>query len=278
MKDKVAAVVLTYRPASDLEENIKKIIRQVDHVFVINNESDGVCPCPSLGHDPRVSFQYNKLNLGVATGFNQGIRYALDSLYDYVILFDQDSVPGENMVSNLLEFSQKNDSNPLIVGPSLFGAKSQTRMSKEESKQFQEVKTIISSGMMLSRSTIEWIGIHDEQLFIDYVDHDICLKAKRLGASVYKLKEAVLYHSFGASQQKDVLGRSIHLSCYPPVRHYFRSRNFLALLMRYRDPVWAYNEMIFFCKEWIKIILFEDQIIKKSVAVLKGVWSFLART
>lgn len=274
MKDKVAAVVLTFRPTPDVEDNIAEILRQVDHVFIINNESVGSCLFPSLEGNSRVLLHHNRENLGVATGFNQGIQYAMDAGYDYVILFDQDSFPGEKMVFMLANFCVSSSPMPLIAGPTLYDFKSKRLIGSGPSLMVDNTDIIISSGMMVSRAAIEKLGVYKDELFIDFVDHEYCLRAQAAGVPVIRLRDAVLYHSFGKSTEVHFLGRQFFLTEYPSIRHYYRARNFLYLFSKYGGKGWAWKECRYFFKEWLKILLWESDAIRKSEASIKGFMAY----
>lgn len=277
MKNRVAAVILTYRPTPCVERNIIEVLRQVDRVFVINNESAGTCAFPSINNSPKVFFHNNKDNLGVATGFNQGIKHALNAGYEYIVLFDQDSIPGEGMISLLANFCAERMPNPVIVGPTLFNVHSGKLMTPDWGAPEKLVDVVISSGMMISKAVVDATGLHNEDLFIDFVDHEFCLRAQGKGVQVFQLHAAKLYHTFGNSRRTSFLGREICLLDYSPIRHYYRSRNFLFLLKTYGWGDWAKKEVMYFIKEWLKIFLLEKDVVPKLRGCLNGIISFYAR-
>jgi len=66
----------------------------------------------------------------------------------------------------------------------------------------QEVSIAISSGSLMTFRTFEKIGRFREELFIDYVDTEYCMRAGRFGIPVVAAKDAGIVHSLEYSFPK----------------------------------------------------------------------------
>jgi rhamnosyltransferase len=139
----------------------------------------------------------------------------------------------------------------------------------------EEVDVLISSGSLFSRSLLDEIGLHDQSLFIDYVDHDICLRARRRGFHNYKVYDAILNHSFGDSDPATLFGRRVYRANYSPMRHFYASRNRIIVIRRHGFGRWFWEDVWFTSKAWVKVLLLESDKRGKVAAALRGAWAGL---
>ena len=130
---------------------------------------------------------------------------------------------------------------------------------------------MISSGSLFSRALIEAVGLHDEPLFIDYVDHEICLRARKRGFRNLKVFDAILDHRFGDSDPVRVLGRPVYLANYSPMRHFYAARNRVIVIRRYGTGRWFWEDLWFTAKAWTKLLVAERDRGEKIGAALRGV-------
>jgi len=91
------------------------------------------------------------------------------------------------------------------------------------------VDYLISSGCLISLPALAAIGGMQEALFIDYVDIEWGLRARRLGWTLHGVFPARMSHSLGPRIVRFLWRR---LPLHSPQRHYFVVRNALWL---YRD-------------------------------------------
>lgn len=242
---KIAAVVVAFHPDLErLQEQFAALLPQVACVVVVNNGADDAVPmwtqqwsvdqvhCISLSH-----------NMGIAHAQNQGIEWATSVGASHVLLMDHDSVPATNMVSQLMSALA---SLPLAgaVGPCYTdprrGRKTnpfirtvglrQIRLSCKSHEPVLEVDHVIASGCLIPMAVLAHVGWMREDLFIDWVDVEWCLRAHFSGHSVYGVCAAHLEHRLGEEPMR-FFGRD-YLT-HSPRRHYFQTRNALLL---YREP------------------------------------------
>lgn len=269
--DRAAGVVLAYNAEIDIVRNIEALRLQVARVFVVNNSpragDEVMARVAALDH---VEILDQPRNVGVATGFNEGIRAALRAGYDDVWIFDQDSTVAPGMFDAMVEARNSASGDIGIVGPALRSHATGVVYRRERGDGARKVDTLISSGALFTRGVLERLGLHDEGLFIDYVDHDISLRARRLGLSNLKVYSTLLEHRFGDSDPVRLLGRSVYLAHYSPVRQYYMSRNRVILLRRYGVGRWFWEDLGFTTKSWIKVLLLEKDRPAKISAFFRG--------
>lgn len=117
------------------------------------------------------------------------------------------------------------------------------------------------------------VGGFDERLFIDYVDHDFCLKLRRRGFRVLQATAAQLLHSLGSMDRRLLLVKRINVTHHVAVRRYYISRNRLVLWQRYRrqEPVWVLRDVRRFFSEAVYMLLFEREVSKKLRMMARGI-------
>lgn len=269
---RVAGVVLAYHPEPDIVENLGALLAQVDEVFVVNNSPDERSRriLGRVASDARVTVLEQSGNVGVAAGFNAGMRAALDRGADFVWIFDQDSTVTEGTLDKLVAAYAAAGERAGIVAPALRSHATGIVYRRETGTGAREVDVLISSGSLFSRGLLEVIGLHDEALFIDYVDHDISLRARAKGFRNYKVFDALLDHRFGDSDPVHVLGRPVYLSNYSPMRQFHMARNRVIVIRRYGFGRWFWDDLGFTTKAWIKVLLRESDRWTKVRAGLRG--------
>jgi GT2 family glycosyltransferase len=92
MGQSVCAVIVTYHPTPKMLENVPEILAQVQRLIVVDNgsTSDELEPVRVMSQSFGFQLIENGENLGIAEALNQGVRWARNSGYPWVILFDQD--------------------------------------------------------------------------------------------------------------------------------------------------------------------------------------------
>ncbi len=269
---RVAGVVLVYRPDDDVVTNVRALQEQVSRVYVVNNSPGAASAVvtAALDSDKSIVILDQAGNVGVAAGFNAGMRAALMDGHEYVCIFDQDSRVTEGMIARLIAAGEDAGALAGIIAPALRSAATGAVYRRESGKGIGESDVVISSGSLFSRSLVERIGLHDEPLFIDYVDHDICLRARRAGLRNLKVYDAILDHRFGDSDPVRFFGRWVYLANYSLTRIFYQTRNRIIVIRRYGFGRWFREDLWFTAKAWTKLLLLERDRVRKVGAALRG--------
>lgn len=82
---------------------------------------------------------------------------------------------------------------------------------------------------MVSKEVFEIVGMMDEELFIDYVDTEWCLRCLNYGILVHIIPDIEMVHAIG---DKSVKICGINIPIHSPVRRYYRVRNAFLLLRK----------------------------------------------
>lgn len=244
-RPQTVAVVVSFEPeVARLRSLLETLDAQADAVVLVDNASRedlsglvGEC-CPSVPH----GFIALDRNGGIGHAQNVGVDWARRAGARFVLLMDQDSIPGPGMVDTLVR-AAANCPAVAAVGPSYVDERHggpapflrvsgfrQIRQMRKPGLAIVEADSLISSGSLIPLSAIDRVGPMREELFIDYVDIEWCLRARRSGLRCYGVFEATMRHRMGERRVR-VFGRQVAVRS--PLRHYYMMRNALLL---YREP------------------------------------------
>lgn len=284
--DGVCAVIITHFPDSGFVQRLKRIAQQAKQVLVIDNGSDGQAFKRlelTLRDGENVELIRNKVNLGVATALNQGVRKALEYGYSWIVTFDQDSVPDANMVEKMLGAweAYPNREKLFLLGPTIeFPNCTQDVLAIQPANPWEKVTHVITSGSLFSKQAFVSVGYFLDCLFIDYVDIEYCLRLRRRGYDIVQVRDATLLHRIGDIEQRNLLGRIVRPTHHDPIRRYYQFRNAVLLCKIYRrsQAEWCKSNAIKLMKIMCLVFLYEKRKIDNCHHILKGLWhGFSAR-
>lgn len=277
----VCAIVVSYNPDQSLLENIIALSSQVSEVLVIDNNSAIGCMETLLAIEKMASCKvvYNNDNMGIAAALNIGIRHAAANGYDWVATFDQDSLVPADFINNLFDTLadcpfQKDVA---IVAPRYRDRVTGVLASyggQCNAEGSVEVDSIITSGNLVRISAVKAVGGFDDELFIDAVDHDFCLRLRKGGFRILISCNTELFHSIGAMELHQLFGRQYKVSNHSQLRRYYNARNRLTIYKRYLStfPEWVRRDFLNWLREIAGIVLFEKNAVSKLAAMGKGVF------
>jgi len=261
---KIAAVVVLYYPSEEVYENILSYISMVDIVYAVDNSDikDEIF-VRKLTNNRKIHYLDNEGNKGIAHALNRGAQEALKEKYDFLLTMDQDSKASAHMLSAILTCLSHIDMSKIgILSP--FHASPIHKYSKE--KGCVEKRVVMTSGNLLSLKAYKESGPFMEELFLDYVDNEYCLRLRTYGYKVLQVSEAVLFHHLGELSLHHIFGKPVYCYNYPPVRYYYRTRNVIAIRHRL-EAFWGVEIL----KDMIKIVLFEKEKLNKLQYIYFGI-------
>lgn len=243
-KMRIYVIIVLYNPDFNLlVRQHKSLYHQVNHIIYVDNGSDNISLIKSKFEDCKTSFIFNGENRGLGYAQNIGIKKAKDYGAEYVLLFDQDSIPPVNFVKNLTSvFNKASETYQIgLVGPAIRNAYKDISKNMKgiiisglgfsfvELKKITEVSYCIASGSLIPISVLNRVGLLEEKLFIDGLDLEWCLRAKNLGYDIIQTDQTYLEHQLGNGKSNKVLSHS-------PMREYFIIRNDIWLSRQHYIP------------------------------------------
>ena len=270
-----AAVVVLYHPEPDTVQNILSWSGQVGKVYVVDNsEPPAYDLARSLDAIDNLMYLPQDGNKGVATALNIGAGLALRDGFEWLLTMDQDSRAAPGHVAGLLKcLSGREHQSVAILAPF------PSLRSHQESalSGCREVNLVITSGSLLNLQSYVALGPFWDELFIDYVDNEYCLRAKSGGYKVIQCYDVTLTHNLGDIRSYRYLGRTIYNSNHNWMRRYYITRNRLFVVRKYKKlfPGICTGMLGEFRGEIKGIILFEEDKIRKLRMMVKGWTDYL---
>lgn len=236
MTTSICAIVVTYEPGTDLLSNINTYIDHVDEVIVIDNseQQDSAMLEQQLART-NISVLPNHQNLGIAAALNIGARLAIEKGYKWMLTMDQDSAFEENTITKYMSCFHQMKSNQIGMLGLEFNPNKLER-SNTTNCLACNVDCLITSGSIVN--LLHWKALNgfNENLFIDGVDDEYCMRLIRNQLQVRMMVNLQLNHQLG----NDVLVRNWHIgplvkrNIHSPVRLYYMVRNYLYLIRHFK--------------------------------------------
>jgi rhamnosyltransferase len=243
MKD-ICAVIVTYNPnPAEVQTLVERIAEHVGLIVIVDNGSRNVAALLTL---PVRLIELGS-NKGVATAQNVGIQAALERDYKFVLLFDQDSLPEPDMVPKLREAfdSLTNQGVRVAAVAANYRERNSGLLAKPNNQGCMNVGHAISSGCLYSADALRDVGPMMDDLFIDYVDTEWCMRAIRKHRihrfrietmncwKIYIVGDAIMGHTWSHGIGRFHIGWKVVIApYYPPIRHYYMFRNAAYLYLR----------------------------------------------
>ena len=207
---KVCGLVITFYPNSEHQNNILKISRQCEKLIVYDNtDSNNEINFELLEQKKNIIIIRNNENKGISKGLNFGIKFAENNKFDWLATFDQDSnVINDNMISEMLatynEYKQKYSKDVIIIAPDYIDQSayySSKILKSNINIDISEISVLITSGNLINMENINKVGYFDENLFIDFIDNEFCLRAALKNLKILKINRCTMFHSLGKTTQ-----------------------------------------------------------------------------
>lgn len=268
----ICAVIVTYNPSKELLGNVEALRPQVSEVVIVDNASQqGREHLDACNQIPGVRVLGNSENVGVAVALNIGANYALAKGYVWLATFDQDSRVTPNYMNHLMttlgEYPHPERVgllSPLYVNeawsrPVSMGSRLERVVTRLRGRPFLRIRSTWTSGNLVRLQAIAQAGDFREEFFMDYIDHEFCMRLGRKGFAVVESWRAQLLHRLGEPEVRDLGFTRLVLTHHSALRRYYRARNALTIYREYflDAPFWVLRDFRILVRDTIKAMLFE---------------------
>lgn len=267
---KYAIGIVTYQPdISRLTENLRAVLASqlAGRVMVFDNHSDNVVAIRELtATDDRCLLLESDENRGIAHALNVLCQRALDEGYHWMLTLDQDSVIPEGMLE---EYSHYTDQDGVgIICPAIIDR----NMGREYTRQTsgtEYIRQCITAGNLVRLTAWQQAGGFTEELFIDGVDFDFCMKMGEAGFQILRTHDMCLLQEVGHARKIPLpFHHQMSVLNHPPMRLYYIARNYLYIGRRYHQ---RWHWMLEVAKRMFIVACFEDNRLAKLRAMFRGI-------
>jgi len=284
----VASVTVSFNGAHIIECQLRALKRQshrISEIIVVNNASTDSLPQLLATKFPEITVLNLPENGGVGGALSAGLDYAaLKNKYDWVWLFDDDSLPADNALEMLLAGFDHfdGDANRLaVLAPVCENEKTRTQFPglywqsgrivqapTNPDQAITLVDLVISSGTLIRREAIETVGLPRADFFMDFVDFEHCLRLRRNGYQIGLVRDSHFDHTVG-EPTGNRLARIMGWTDHAPWRRYYITRNEVYTIWQYYGT-WR-SKTFFLCRSlWVATILFLFG--KQKLACFRMMW------
>ena len=259
--------IVTYQPdIARLQENLKTAVGNLQKgaILIVDNGSENIGDIRAIAADAILI--ENPQNLGVATALNQLCRKAQALGCEWLVTLDQDSVIQPGMVEAFSHYTDLSDVG--IICPRIED-RHLGRQHTQSTSGTEYVTHAITAGNMVRLKAWETVGGYTEELFIDGVDFDFCLKLRESGWQILRDNNVYLCQEIGHGHRIALpFHHQMSVLNHSPQRLYYITRNYLWIGRQHRQRLhWTFEV----AKRIFIVLCFEQDRWKKLRAMFTGI-------
>ena len=246
----IYSIIVVYNPEiKKLKKNLNQHVKNFSNIVLINNSPE--IPIDSL-KSSQVTVINNPGNIGLSAALNVGILEAKKQGEDMVALFDQDTLLPDDFSKKMLKFinTYQGVKKPALFSPVFFNHVTDDYGSIINFKPFRLIRSqpdkqktvihpqyVITSGSFIPISVLDDVGLMREDLFIDFVDIEWCLRARAKGYEIVSFPQVEIAHHLGDSS---ISFMGTNYPIHSPLRMYYYFRNAM-YLYRIKEIDWNWR-------------------------------------
>lgn len=256
-----AGAITLYHPTESMLMDICQYIHGLSPCYIIDNSlQKNESLLMKIRCLPNVIYIDNDGNKGVAYALNQAVRMCRESHIPWLLLLEQDSSISISSIQLMYQYATDYPGHDL-------GIVAANYKPQVKSSGIDEPLEVITSGSLINVDICNEIGGFLDELFIDEVDNEYCLRLISHGYRILKLNYIPFKHNLGNKQYD----RKIITYNYPPARYYYIIRNTLYVSTKYKKLFPLLHKHKLRCiKKWVKMIFYEPDTITKLIFMVRG--------
>lgn len=263
----VAAAAVTFNPDAEVFDRLQAVAAQVPRLYVAENGSDPAFKkkLAELAALHRWTVIDMPVNLGVGAALNAAAARARADGFAWLLTLDDDTLapPGlvEMMRRDLADLPAADRAAVLAAGPVDVDSGYRFRRSSDPMGSApRPVVSAITSGSLFNLVALAELGPFREDFYLDYIDHEYCLRATAAGWGVFESRRATIAHRLGRTRRRMILGRVVFHTLHSPSRRYYVLRNRLFVCRAHwrGHPRWVAAELARSARDLFKTLLWED--------------------
>lgn len=263
---KLAGTVILFDPPENVFSNIATYINDLDILYIFDNSSI-YRNCIPEKYSEKAIYIHTGENEGIPKCLNKALNLTKDAGIDYLLTMDQDSSFNEGDISQYLNLLSR-EAHPETI--SMYGIRYYPlKKSEKEVPLYNDL--LITSGSIIYVDTAIKIGGFDENLFIDGVDTEFCLKSFEKGFQTVFYNQICLKHLLGEETKvlTPLLQNKVR-KFHNPTRLYYIVRNHLYLRNKYPE-LRSYLKNKIIINEIKNCILYAGNTMKYISAILMAI-------
>jgi rhamnosyltransferase len=244
-----AAVLVVYSVSADPTRLVAQLLSHLSHVVIVDNSPLGHPLVQQWCGEVRVTILANRNRGGLAGAYNVAVGWIHAHRPDihFITFVDEDS--DAQVLKAFLRDPQiiekLSDPATAAVAPAHRERATGLRTRHLQLRRFgwtylqrevrgvHRVAFLINSMSVWPVRALETIGLHNEWMGIDHVDTEYCLRARRMGLSVYLHGDYEFPQSIGKRVKYRIFGRELQSCGHSPQRRHSIGRTTAWLAIQY---------------------------------------------
>lgn len=261
-------------------EQIRPLMAESGALVVVDNgsSSDEVDALKEASTKLGFHLIPNRKNVGIAEALNQGVRWAKNEGYAWVLLMDQDSRMPDGFLRAMCGawMSHPDREKIATIHPRYMHPELGIRPLAPRARDGSYI-WCMTSGALMPTWVFDKLGCFASEFFIDWVDIEYCFRIRQAGYLLAEASDAILVHDPGQATAVALMGLRFWPSHHSAVRRYYMSRNRIVVFRRYclRLPIWTLKAMYAALRDTAKCFLGERDRLRKFRNFLLGTWDGL---
>lgn len=296
---RVLAHVITFNDEDVIDQVLDGLQRQTrlaDGILIIDNASTD--DTLNRVFPENVKVIRNSENLGPSGAVRRSFTYAMEHGFDWVWVFDADSVPEPDALENLLTFFEVlplvkqqqicflsswplTETGGMKEEPGIIERSAQHRLTPMHDQNFTECDYMLWSGSLFHMPAVEAIGLPAADYVADIGETEYGYRARQRGFTSYMVHNSIVRHDVGRSPGVAVIKtfrigrRTFPLRELSPWRAYYAPRNQLYFWLyqcrprRARQVFRAFVEGLLMLVGWLLRPISRR---RQLIATLLGLW------
>ncbi|WOE69453.1 glycosyltransferase [Hydrogenimonas thermophila] len=272
MSNKIAGVTVLFYPTDNVIENIKSYIGTLGCLYVIDNSDEPNLDLLDYFDNDKVKYLHKGENLGISKALNLALKQAESDGYNWLLTMDQDTFFPDSSFKKYVEcFSFISEKNKNIVLYSPLHNRLQIKNKNSSDCKYSLNEIFMTSANLVNVNLINKLGGFNDDLFIDEVDHELCLRVMKNGYNTLLFNSIYVNHTLGV--EKKIKNRYI-VRLYPASRIYYMVRNFLYIKKRYKKTFkkFIFKREVFYIKFIFKNLIFSKEKLMIISMLFKAFW------
>jgi GT2 family glycosyltransferase len=288
-------VVVTYNRKNDLETTLLAYLDQIenfDRILVVDNcSNDGTDQLLSdymSRFDSKLFVEILPENSGGAGGFHAGLAKAREYGADWIWLSDDDAIPAPDCLE-IIRRQISNTRQACVFGAAAVEKDNQDRLCwpvkiqqdgsfdttayrRSELKDIETTEMLPFLGFVIHESLIHLVGLPNRHYFLSGDDREYSLRLRRVGVSLYLLKNAVVVHPQIPRYTFSLFGQHVACLRLAPWRRFYDVRNRLWNARQYGGVP---ATVVSLAARLIGTLYYETDRFAQLIAFAKGVYTGL---
>jgi GT2 family glycosyltransferase len=286
---KVTIIILVWN-GYDVTRDCLLSLRKIDYpsfeTILVDNGSIDSSGEKLVREFPEITVIRNEQNLGFTGGNNVGMRQALKTGTDYLLLLNNDTIVSASFLTEMVRVAESNNRIGMVAPkiyyfepadkiwyaggayvrwktfPVHFGVRKHDDGRYDEAK---EVSFATGCALLVRAETARKVGLLDETFFLSYEDVDWSARAIEAGYKAMYVPSAVIWHRDSFETKKIGLAK----------RDFYNIRNAVLCARKhlpiYQLPLFVSSMAVYIAYFTLRSIMHAD--FNRAMALYEGVWS-----